>query len=265
MPKLILLIPHYNNPKGLLASIASIGATEEIDVLIVDDGSQDALDEEKIRASLKAKGAIFFLYLSENKGIEQALNSGLEFILKKKYIFTARLDCGDICHPKRFQKQVDFLTKEKDIALVGSSVHFVNTQGTFLYKVTVPTTDSLIRKKMFVNAMHIHPTIVFRNEFLQKTGLYPTQYKAAEDYAFFFQVLRYCKVANLDEVLVHCELNPNGLSSVKRGLQARNRVKIIWKHFYMGGYPIYGLLRSLLLCVIPLQVLIHLKKIVKKC
>jgi len=263
MPNLILLIPHYNNPKGLLKSIASIGATEEIDVLIVDDGSKESLHEEEIRASLHAKGRVFFLYLSKNKGIEHALNKGLEFILSKKHLFTARLDCGDICHPERFQKQLDFLTKHKEVSLVGTSVHFINTQGVFLYKVKVPTRDALIRKKMFINAMHIHPTIVFRNEALLKTGLYPTQYKAAEDYAFFFQVLKHCKVANLDEVLVHCELNPKGLSAIKRGEQARNRVRIILENFYVGWYPIYGLFRSLLLCVIPLQVLVRLKTILK--
>lgn len=264
MNNVILLIPHYNNLEGLTKSINAIGTNEELDLLIVDDGSSFLLDEDNIKKSFKAKGLVFFKYLKANQGIENALNVGLTYILEKGYTYTARLDCGDICVSDRFIKQISFLNENKDISLIGSDVDFVNTKGDFLYKLKVPKEDKVIRRKMYINAMHIHPTIMFRNSILNKTGLYPTNYKAAEDYAFFFQVLQHCKVANLDEVLVHCELNPNGLSAVKRSEQARNRVRIIIANFYFGVYPIYGLLRSLLLCIVPLPLLIRLKTILKK-
>ena len=49
MNKLVLLIPHYDNPKGLLVSLASIGCNENLDVLIVDDGSNNKFDEIEVK------------------------------------------------------------------------------------------------------------------------------------------------------------------------------------------------------------------------
>lgn len=263
MNKLVLLIPHYDNPKGLLVSLASIGCNENLDVLIVDDGSNNKFHEIQVKKAFQATGNIFFIYLQQNSGIEIALNKGLAYIIKNKYTYTARLDCGDVCLGDRFQLQKDFLEEATSISLVGSNVNFVDTNGAYLYTVKVPEKDELIRKKMYVNAMHIHPSIMFRNSIFPKINLYPTAYQAAEDYAFFFNVMNSFKVANINKVLVQCEINPKGISTLMRKKQAKNRIKIILNNFYFGLYPIYGLLRSLLLYITPLSILIKIKKIVK--
>ncbi|MCL7761849.1 glycosyltransferase [Polaribacter sp. Z014] len=263
MNKVILLIPHYNNPNGLYKSLKSIGIDEFLDIIVVDDGSTIKFDESKVTSSYLGKGVVSFKYLKENKGIEIALNQGLEFILSKKYKLTARLDCGDICVKDRFKIQEKFLELNNEVALVGSNVDFVNLNGDLVYTLKVPEKDKLIRKKMFINAMHIHPTIMFKNNILEIIGLYPIEYKAAEDYAFFFSVTNNFKVANINKVLVKCELNPKGISTLLRKIQAKNRVVLILKNFYFGFYPIYGLLRSCLLYILPLSLLIKLKSLIK--
>jgi hypothetical protein len=259
MNKVILLIPHFQNIEGLQKSLYSIGSQENVDVLVVDDGSGIFIDEKKISSFYHASGKVFFAYLKNNQGIEHALNYGLQIILKKGYPYIARLDCGDICTPHRFKKQEQFLNNN-DIVLVGSNVDFVSTKGDYLYTLKMPKKDTEIKKKMYINAMHIHPTILFKSSILQEIGLYPTAYKAAEDYAFFFKVIQKYNVANMDEVLVTCEMNPKGISTVSRKIQAKNRVVIILKNFYFGWYPIYGLFRSLLLYIIPISWLLFLKK-----
>jgi hypothetical protein len=262
--KTILLIPHYKNIDGLYASLSSIDKNENLDVLIVDDGSKVVLDETKIKGIFLGNGAVFFEYLKQNSGIEIALNEGLKFIIKNKYKYTARLDCGDICINDRFKIQETYLELNEDISLVGTNVDFLDIKGNLLYTLNVPEKDKQIRKKMFINAMHIHPTIMFRNSMLKVTGLYPVDYKAAEDYAFFFNVINNCKVANINQVLVRCEINPSGISTLLRKKQAKNRIKLILKNFYLGFYPIYGLLRSILLYIVPLNILIKLKSILNK-
>ncbi len=262
MNKTLLLIPHYNNQEGLKKSIRSICAKEKIDILVVDDGSSNSLDEVLIIKGFKAQGSIFFQYLGKNKGIEHALNFGLEIACNKKYKFLARLDCGDTIIGSRFEIQEQFLEKN-DIALVGSNVNFVNEKGEVLYKVSLPTTDTDIRKKMYLNAMHIHPSIMFKIDIIKKIGGYPTNYRAAEDYAFFFKVLKEYKVANLNEFLVNCEYSTQGISSIFRKEQVKSRMKIILDNFYFGWYPIYGLIRSLVLYITPNDIIIFLKRILK--
>lgn len=262
--EIILLIPHFNNVSGLKKSLKSIGESEEIDVLIVDDGSKiNIIEEDKIKFCFKAKGSVFFRYMKSNQGIEHALNDGLKFILNKKYNYTARLDCGDLCNEFRFKKQLEFLKRNSDISLVGTNVKFYTPKHKFLFALSMPESDKEIRKKMFLNAMFIHPTIMFANQILKKTGLYPTNYKAAEDFAFFFNVIKYYKVANINEFLVDCELNSTGISTTQRKAQAKNRIKIIYNNFYFGFYPIYGLLRSVLLYFLPLWFLLFMKKFLK--
>lgn len=263
MNNVIVLIPHYNNIDGLKKSISSIGKEESIDVLIVDDGSAIQINEKEIEEVFKANGTVYFDYLKKNKGIEHALNKGLKTILEKEYTYTARLDCGDICVHNRFKKQEAFLATNKDIVLVGSDVNFTDEKGTFLYNLQTPKSDAIIKKKMYINAMHIHPTIMFKNYILKTIGLYPIAFKAAEDYAFFFKIIQHFKVANINENLVNCELNSKGISAVQRKIQAKNRIKIVLKYFYFGFYPIYGLLRSILLYILPLKLLISIKKLIK--
>ena len=145
---IIVLIPHFNNPTGLLRSIDSIVPEEKVDILIVDDGSVKKPDEDKIRGVYRASGKIFFIYNKTNQGIEQALNAGLKFVVdKRNYIFVARLDCGDICMPNRFRIQKQFLMLNRNVYLLGSSVEFVDMEGNLIYSLILPTEHEEIKKK----------------------------------------------------------------------------------------------------------------------
>jgi glycosyltransferase involved in cell wall biosynthesis len=253
MNKVVVLIPHYNNPKGLIKSLRSIVSTEKIDVVIVDDGSlSNKINETVIHNSFLANGKISFLYLEINQGIEYALNHGLNFILDlKKHQFIARLDCGDICIGKRFQIQQVFLTRNPTIKFIGSNAIAVNTEGEILYKSNYPLKSKDIEKRMYLNAMFIHPSIMFDIAIIPIVGKYPLNYKAAEDYAFFFKIINNFQTANLQEFLVQYEINPSGISFSKRKLQVWSRIRIIKDNFYFGFWPIYGLSRNILLYILP--------------
>lgn len=262
MNKTIVLIPHYNNPTGLERSVQSINKNENVDILIVDDGSQkEKINESIINKSFMAKGNIFYLYLDKNKGIEHALNEGLTHIMTNKYQYVARLDCGDRNLEKRFEIQESYLEKNPEIKLLGTNVICVNEKGDYLYNLKMPLKNRIIKNKMFLNCMLIHPTVMFRIDILKSIGLYPTQYKYAEDYAFFFKILNKFKVENLNNFLVQIEINKNGLSIKKRKQQVKSRIKIIKKYFYFGFYPIYGLIRSYILLYTPYSFILYLKRI----
>ncbi|PWA06871.1 glycosyltransferase [Flavobacterium psychrotolerans] len=262
MNEIVLLIPHFNNPLGLIASLMSIGSTEKIDVIIVDDGStKHGIDEIATRNAFTANGKLVFIYLDINKGIEHALNKGLEYISKNiEYKFVARLDCGDLCTGKRFEIQEIFLKENPEIKLVGSNVVAVNTKGVFLYNINMPINDKEIKNKMYFNSMLIHPTIMFSSEILATIGHYPINHKYAEDYAFFFAIIKKYKVANINQYLLQIEINENGISLSGRRQQVKSRINIIKGNFYFGYYPIYGLLRNYILLYTPYKLILFLKK-----
>lgn len=260
MSDIIVLIPHFNNFIGLTNSIKSMNSEFEfIDILAIDDGSNEALDESYLQSIFGVK--ITVLNNKVNRGIEHVLNDGLTYAIQHNYKYIGRLDCGDLCKKDRFRIQYDFLEKHTDIGIVGSHVKCVDQEGTFLYNLKMPLKDEIIRKKMFFNAMLIHPTLFFRSEIIHKVGLYPTEYKNAEDYAFFFKILPHFKFANIDKELVQIELNTKGISATGREKQIKSRISLIKENFYFGFYPIMGFLRSILILKMPNGVIEMLKNI----
>ena len=81
MNSLIIVIPHYNDLDGLKKTLISVIEDIKIDVIVIDDGSEDKIDESKVNFN----GNIFFKYLSHNSGIGDALNIGLEYALQHSY------------------------------------------------------------------------------------------------------------------------------------------------------------------------------------
>ena len=109
--------------------------------------------------------------------------------------------------------------------------------------------------------MFVHPAVMFRTEMINLYGVYPTDYKSAEDYAYFFKFVKNHDVANIDDFLVQIEINPKGISLTKRKQQVANRIRVIRNNFYFGFYPVYGLFRSVILYIMPTGLLLFLKKI----
>ena len=91
-----LLIPCYNNVEGLIRSLRSVVyPKEKCKVLIVDDGSLTPVTIELLPADILQQLQIEIIRLNGNKGITEALNTGLRLILQRNdALYTARLDCG---------------------------------------------------------------------------------------------------------------------------------------------------------------------------
>ena len=117
---------------------------------------------------------------------------------------------------------------------------------------------------MYLNSMFVHPSVVFRTSIVDSVGYYPTNFKAAEDYAYFFNIIKKYKSENLPEILLDYIVDENSISSTKRKLQVKSRIRIILKHFYLGYYPIIGLFRSIILYFVSRDLSNKIKKLFNK-
>lgn len=265
MNDVVVLIPHYNNPKGLVLSMASIDAAEKVDVIIIDDGSlKQKINEEETRAAFKAQGTIFFIYMEKNLGVDYALNLALDFVLEKKYKYTARLDAGDICLKGRFAIQQQFLEAHPNIKLLGSNVIATDTDGNFIYNIILPEKHKNIRRRMNLNSMFIHPSVMFVTEIIHTVGKYPLNYPSAEDYGFFFKIVQNFETRNLQTPLLRYEINPEGVSLSKRKEQVSSRLRVIRDNFYFGFFPIYGIFRNIILYYFPNSWIQRIKRVIKR-
>jgi hypothetical protein len=189
-----------------------------------------------------------------------ALNTGLQWIQKNlSVLYIARLDCGDICHPHRFERQVDHLNQHQEIFLLGTWCQFKNYSNNLSYKYKTPVTHHAIVKQMHVRNVFIHPSIMFRKEIIDDGIFYPKEYPHAEDYAFCWFILIKYKGAVLNEFLLTCELTQKGISLQNRGKQLHSRMRIIATFATNFGLKFYGMLRLILVSLIPPSILNKMK------
>jgi glycosyltransferase involved in cell wall biosynthesis len=258
-----LLIPYYNNLPGLISSLKSIDYDSLAYVLlIVDDGSKDPLQKEDILPYLPLPLSITILRLGENQGITEALNTGLKWLEEQQCCrYIARLDCGDLCAPQRFVRQVQFLDAHPEVALLGSWCVFKNFSTGESYRYITPTEYKSILKEMHFRNVFIHPTVMWRAATTREIGVYPENFPHAEDYGFFYEIISKAEAAVLPEELVICEINPRGISLHYRNEQLKSRIKVIRQYGNNWLLRLIGVLKLSILLVIPYKMILEVKKL----
>jgi glycosyltransferase involved in cell wall biosynthesis len=261
-PDFYLIIPCYNNLQGLIKSLQSIVYdNNKFKILVIDDGSFVPVQIKDLQPFVSTDLPVEIINLPQNSGITKALNIGLQFLENKNdYEFIARLDCGDICAPERFYKQVEFLRQHPQIDLVGSWCIFKNFSTGLSYQYSTPTNHKKITSGMHFRNMFIHPTVMWRKDAMQKTAAYPEQFPHAEDYGFFYSILNKGKCAVIAENLVTCEINTQGISLRNRKEQLKSRIKVV-NHFGKNKLlSIIGVLKLRILITIPYPFILQTKK-----
>lgn len=253
-----LVIPVFNDQEGLDKTLGGLPAEEFVDIVIVDDGSvPNARAPDWI-----VTHRVIILRLAENRGIVAALNRGMHYVLEHEYTYLARLDAGDLTLPGRIQKQAAFLDAHLDYGMVGGQARFVDEAGQELYRERFPTNDSDIRRVMHARNCFIHPAVMMRCSVLRKVGPYRRKFENAEDFDLFMRILDCSRVANLDDEVVSCHVNPRGISRQRRRSQIFVRLKVMlgnFNPFVMESY--LGLVKNSLLLFFPVVVVQRIKRI----
>jgi glycosyltransferase involved in cell wall biosynthesis len=193
-----VLIPAYNAENTIVDAVQSvlIQTHTNFEIIVVDDGSQDAT-LELLKGIQDSRLRI--LEFPENRGLIDALNAGLE-LCKGKYVF--RLDADDICKPSRIQEQICFLESNPEVGLLGTAFESIDSKGTTTLVRYASSHDTIAFKHLY--QIHLcHPTVAIRKSVLIEQNLkYNIEYKHAEDYGLFNQLLKVTRASNLPSVLL---------------------------------------------------------------
>jgi glycosyltransferase involved in cell wall biosynthesis len=257
-----LLIPCYDNFEGLLDSLATVSYyLDRFIVLIVDDGSKVPVTSASIKSGIKIDFPLFVLRNEVNRGITAALNAGLKWIEEMGTVnYVARLDCGDLCSPDRFYKQMDFMYSHADVGLLGSWCVFEDTSNSLRYQYKTPTDHRQIKRAMHFRNVFIHPTVVFKTSLLKQAGHYPNSFPHAEDYAFFFKLIKITNSHILGDFLVRCEINDRGISLKNRREQLISRARVTNQYGTNPILKIVGGIRTYALWLLPKRLVLLLRK-----
>jgi len=223
IPQISVLIPIYNGERFLQEALDSIyGQTfSDFEIIVVDDGSTDRT-EDIIHA--QPDGRIKYFKNEKNSGIVFTLNRGLTYC-SGKYI--ARIDADDIAMPDRLQLQWEYMEAHPDTVLLGTSIN--KFSDTYSFMDQRGGDDAAIRAKLAFDTAINHPSAMFRNDVVKQYNLqYPTKYPHAEDYAFWYTLSQYGKIANLDSILLRYRMHGDNVSMKFDQLQyeTMNRIRI---------------------------------------
>ena len=195
-PRIAVVLPVYNGEKYLAAAMRSVLAQtfRDFEIVVVDDGSTDRTAE--ILAGF-SDARLRLIRQSQNLGLVAALNTGIR---ESQSEFIARMDADDICHPRRFEKQVAYLETHPDVSVCGT---WYRTFGARRRSVRVPVEPEHIRARLFFGWAMGHPTIMMRRSFLEQHGLvYNDEFRHVEDLDFLSRAAELTRLANLPEFLL---------------------------------------------------------------
>jgi glycosyltransferase involved in cell wall biosynthesis len=211
-PKISVLLPAYNEEKTISSTIESIlGQTyANYEFVVIDDGSID--DTTQILEKYAKKDSRLKLIHNEtNLGVSRTMRKGVENCIGD---YIAIIDAGDICDPRRLEKQAGFLDKNPNVYIVGCFHHWINKKGEIVNSYTFPTEPKAIRAHIFgFGAVAAHPCIMIRRILFDKTGPYASDIKTSMDYELYLRNLA-CgfEMANIPEYLVSALRRSEGIS-----------------------------------------------------
>lgn len=259
MTRTAILLPYYNYPTGLARTLESLrGEDQPFDLYIVDDGSRPSLELDTSQYPFP----VHVVSLTQNNGIEGALNAGLTQIFSGSYEYIARIDTGDLWLPGRLAAQADYLDRRPDYVLVGSWVAAFDDNGKDRFVVRYPKTNRAVWKYMAMNSAFCHPAVMVRADAWREVGVYAKDFPAAEDYELFFRLLLRGKGGNLPQVWLRYEVSANApsISYQKRRRQLLSRLKVQLKYFSSASpWAWWGVARTVLLLAIPYDWVLLLK------
>lgn len=262
MNRTAVLVPHYNNLHGLEVSISSIATGERVDIIIVDDGSLERPDSDRLEAVCKADGVIEVILLESNVGIEGALNAALCLADSLNYKYVARLDAGDIVVSNRFCKQEQFLEQNPEVKIVGGLVDILDDRGNYLYTLKHPEKTADIRKASRRYNPFVHPAVMMDLSIVMKYGGYPTEFPALEDWALFLRILHEHEVANPPFNVLKYIIDPDSISSRKRFTQNYSKLRLLLSTFDYTLNSSAGVAKAVLLLLSPRGLLTVIKKLI---
>ena len=160
----LMSVYHRENPEHFDFALESNLINQLLppdEFVLVCDGPLGAQLDSVIEKYQKLFPEVLKVYrLKENLGLGRALNFGLE---KCGNDLVARADSDDISLPDRYKKQIAFMEKQGDVALLGTDIEeFEDDPENPTRRKQMPATDDEIKSFMkFRNPIN-HMTAVFR-------------------------------------------------------------------------------------------------------
>lgn len=185
-PTVSIIIPVYNGSDYLREAIDSALAQtfENIEVIVVNDGSSDGGKTEEIARSY---GTAIRYFAKENGGVASALNVGIREMRGKYFSW---LSHDDVFYPDKIAAQLTFLTSCKSAAdtILYGDFDIINASSELTGSVIIEAPQPAQMRYALTVSYPIHgcTTLIPRSCF-EKGGLFDETLRTTQDYDLWFR------------------------------------------------------------------------------
>lgn len=199
--KVSIIIPVYNGINFLREAIDSALAQTypNIEVIVVNDGSTDAGETERIALSYADK---IRYYRKDNGGVATALNLGIE---QMEGHYFSWLSHDDLYSQDKISKQVEALEKYGTPAVVYSDCCHITLDGKILETLKVSPKGLKNMRALLSVGQEIAPhgcSLLIPKIFFEKYGKFDPRLRYTQDNELWFRLATHVPFIHVNEVLV---------------------------------------------------------------
>ena len=223
-PLVSIIVNCYNGEKYLQDAINSIYAQsyQNWEIIFWDNNSSDNSAEIALSCDRKLRYYKSQFTTPLGKARTQAVS-------KAKGEYLAFLDCDDLWHTKKIEKQIVEILNRNDVGLIYCKTNIISGDGEVISKYSKQ--KSLIQGDIF-EELAKHNFIPFVSALIPlriyyECGGFPDSYENATDYCLFLSIANKYKVLAIQEPYCDYRLHSNNLSNQQRVISALESIKVV--------------------------------------
>lgn len=213
--KVSVCIPTYNGEAYIKKTLESIlnQTYINVEIIIVDDGSVDKTLEI---ISTYNDSRIRIIKNEKNLGMVNNWNKCFEYVTGEYILFLFQ---DDIISKDAIEKKVDILDKNKDVTMVFSATSIIDENDNVKLKRRSFKKDIIIDGKKVIrksfrkkNIFGEPSNIMYRKNICDKIGEFNTNLTYTPDWEYSLRILKYGKMAYIDEVLTYFRISKTSMT-----------------------------------------------------
>lgn len=230
----LMAVYHKDSPfylKCAIDSMLSQSISPEQFVIVIDGNITDEL--ENVLKKYSSNKIFTLVRLEENRGLANALNSGLKHCRNE---LIARMDADDISLKERCEKELSMFAKYSDLAVCGCNIGEFSDDPDKIdtYRI-VPSNFEEIKRFSRRRQPFNHPAVIYKKSVIEKNGGYENL-KRKEDFDLFSRLIVSGEyVLNINEVLYLYRANKDNYKRRKSKDNLLAALNVYWKHRKRGG------------------------------
>lgn len=251
-PRITVLMAIYNCATTLEDALDSLLAQsyQGFKVVLCDDYSSDNTYEVANEYAERYPEKFILIKNEKNSKLPFSLNHCLKYADTE---YVARMDGDDISKPERFEKQIKFLDEHPEYALVSTAMEYFDENGVFK---TGRPIEAPSKENFKGSTPHAHAPAMIRTSVILSVGGYTDERWTRRGQDVYLWAKIYSsgyKGYNLIEPLYMMRDDASAYKrrSMKEALYAVRRNYEIYKLMNISFLNIYGLIRPLLVAILP--------------